>query len=162
MSVVNQYYVYILFSKRNGTLYTGVTSDIVKRVWEHKNKIYKGFTSKYEVDKLGYYEIYNDINLAIDREKQLKGGNRKQKLKLIETINPNWDDLYDKIIKQLDCFNLITFGLAMTCNVSCHTIMSPVHVIARCYKRRSNPVPCLYAPFITWIASLPLVVRNDM
>ena len=69
-------YVYILASKKNGTLYVGVTSDLVKRVYEHKNKIYKGFTSKYEVDKLVYYESFDDILLAIQREKQIKKWNR--------------------------------------------------------------------------------------
>ena len=93
-----QYYVYILFSKKNGTLYTGVTSDIIKRVWQHKNKAVKGFTEKYGVDKLGYYEIFDDVNAAISREKQLKGGNRKAKLDLIEMNNPEWIDLYYEII----------------------------------------------------------------
>ena len=89
-----QYYVYILFNKKNGTLYTGVTYDLIKRVWQHKNKVVEGFTQKYSVDKLGYYEIFGDIKLAIAREKQLKGGNRKTKLELIETNNPEWNDLY--------------------------------------------------------------------
>ena len=71
-------YVYILFSKPNGTLYTGVTSNLQKRVWEHKNKVYQSFTSKYGVDKLGYYEVYSDVKDAIAREKQLKGGSRKK------------------------------------------------------------------------------------
>lgn len=87
-------YVYILFNKRNGTLYTGVTSDIVKRIYEHKNKLVDGFTKTYSVDKLGYYEISDNMESTIIREKQIKAGNRKNKLKLIESINPNWDDLY--------------------------------------------------------------------
>lgn len=87
-------YVYILFNKRNGTLYTGVTSDIVKRIYEHKNKLVDGFTKTYSVDKLGYYEISDNMESAIIRKKQIKAGNRKNKLKLIESINPNWDDLY--------------------------------------------------------------------
>ena len=87
-------YVYILFNKRNGTLYTGVTSDIVKRIYEHKNKLVDGFTKTYSVDKLGYYEISDNMESAIIKEKQIKAGNRKNKLKLIESINPNWDDLY--------------------------------------------------------------------
>lgn len=90
-------YIYILFNKRNGTLYTGVTSDLVKRVYEHKNKVYEGFTSKYCVDKLGYYEVFNDIKDAIIREKQIKSGSRKKKIQLIESINPTWLDLYEKI-----------------------------------------------------------------
>ena len=93
-----QYYVYILFNKRNGTLYVGVTNDLVKRVWQHKNKVVEGFTKQYSIDKLGYYEVCNDINSAIAREKQLKGGNRKAKLELIELNNPNWNDLYYDIV----------------------------------------------------------------
>ena len=89
-----QYYVYILFSKKNGTLYVGVTNNLVKRVWEHKNKVVEGFTQKYGVDKLRYYKVYEDINSAIAREKQLKGGNRRSKLELIELNNPDWQDLY--------------------------------------------------------------------
>jgi len=93
-----QGYIYILFNKRNGTLYTGVTSDLIRRVYEHKNKLVEGFTKKYEVDKLGYYEIFENIVQAIEREKQIKAGSRKNKLKLIESINPDWEDLYNKII----------------------------------------------------------------
>ena len=77
---MNNSYVYILFNKRNGTLYVGVTSDLVKRVYEHKNKFVQGFTSKYGVDKLGYYEIYDNIALAIEREKKLKGASRRKKI----------------------------------------------------------------------------------
>ena len=88
-------YIYILFNKRNGTLYTGVTSDLKKRVYEHKNKLTEGFTSKYDVDKLGYYEEYNDIKNAIEREKQIKDGSRKKKIALIESMNPFWKDLAD-------------------------------------------------------------------
>lgn len=91
-------YVYILFSKRNGTLYVGVTSDLIKRIFEHKNKFADGFTKKYNVDKLGYYEIYDNIEDAIIREKKLKGSSRKKKLELIEINNPNWHDLYYDII----------------------------------------------------------------
>ena len=93
-----QYYVYILFNKRNETLYVGVTNDLVKRVWQHKNKALEGFTKQYSIDKLGYYEVCNDINSAIAREKQLKGGNRKAKLELIELNNPDWQDLYYDIV----------------------------------------------------------------
>ena len=93
-----QYYVYILFNKQNGTLYVGVTNDLVKRVWQHKNKVVDGFTKQYGTDKLGYYEACNDINSAIAREKQLKGGNRKAKLELIELNNPDWNDLYYDIV----------------------------------------------------------------
>ena len=94
-----QGYVYILFSKKNGTLYIGVTSDLVKRVYEHKNKFVESFTKKYNVDKLGYYEVFDNIETAIIREKQLKKYYRKQKLDLIETFNPEWHDLYYKIIQ---------------------------------------------------------------
>ena len=93
-----QAYVYILFNKRNGTLYTGITTDIVRRVYEHKNKLVNSFTKKYSVDKLGYYEISDSIENAILREKQIKAGSRKKKLELIETNNPEWKDLYYDII----------------------------------------------------------------
>ncbi len=73
-------YVYILFNKRNGTLYTGVTSNLMRRIHEHKTKAHKGFTEKYDVDKLGYFEIHETIVTAIAREKQIKGGSRKKKL----------------------------------------------------------------------------------
>ena len=86
-------YIYILFNKRNGTLYTGVTSDLKKRLYEHKNKVFDSFTSKYDVNKLGYYEEYNDIKAAIEREKQIKAGSRKKKLSLIESMNSEWKDL---------------------------------------------------------------------
>ncbi len=86
-------YVYILFNKKNGTLYTGVTSDLRKRIYQHKHKVYDGFTSKYDVSKLGYYEIFNDIKNEIEREKQIKGGSRRKKIMLIERSNPQWTDL---------------------------------------------------------------------
>ena len=95
---MKQGYVYILFNKRNGTLYVGVTSDLIKRVYEHKDKTADSFTKKYNVDKLGYYEVFNRIDDTITREKQIKGGNRKSKLSLIESMNPEWIDLYDKIL----------------------------------------------------------------
>ena len=92
-------YVYILFNKKRGTLYVGVTSNLVKRIYEHKNKFADGFTKKYGVDKLGYYEIYDDILNAINREKQLKAGNRQRKIDLIEKDNKEWKDLYNSIIE---------------------------------------------------------------
>ena len=92
------YYVYILSNKRNTVLYTGVTNDLIKRIWQHKQKLAQGFTKKYNVDKLVYYEEYNDINIAISREKQLKGGSRKKKEELICRMNTDWCDLYDGII----------------------------------------------------------------
>ena len=92
-------YTYILFNKKNGTFYVGVTSILVKRVYEHKNKFVKGFTNTYGVDKLGYYEVFDDIQSAIIREKQLKKYYRFQKLDLIEINNPDWNDLYYEIIE---------------------------------------------------------------
>lgn len=86
-------YVYILSNKRNGTLYTGVTSNFVKRIFEHKEKVVNGFSAKYNLDLLVYYEEWWSIEEAIQREKQLKAGNRKKKLSLIESINPDWKDL---------------------------------------------------------------------
>ena len=90
-------YVYILFKQKNGPLYVGVTTDLVKRVYEHKIKLNKGFTQKYNVDKLGYYEIFDDIGTAINREKTLKAGNRQRKIELIESMNPEWIDLYYRL-----------------------------------------------------------------
>ncbi|MFA5991268.1 MAG: GIY-YIG nuclease family protein [Candidatus Doudnabacteria bacterium] len=95
----NSYYIYILASKRNGTLYVGVTNDIIKRVWQHKNDLADGFTKKYEVHKLVYFEQTTDIESAINREKQLKKWHRKWKLDLIEKQNPDWIDLYNDLIK---------------------------------------------------------------
>jgi len=95
---MNRGYIYILFSKRNGTMYVGVTSDLVKRVYEHKGKIIEGFTKKYAIDKLGYYEVFENIVDAIAREKQIKGGSREKKIALIEGMNPDWRDLYFDII----------------------------------------------------------------
>ena len=92
-----QYYVYILASKRNGTLYTGVTSDLKRRVYEHKNKLIQGFTSKYNIGQLVYYEIFGHINDAILREKQLKKWNRSWKIELIENFNAGWSDLWKNI-----------------------------------------------------------------
>ncbi len=88
------YYVYILANKRNGTLYIGVTNDLIKRIHEHKNNLIAGFTSKYNVHRLIYYEQFVNIEYAMQREKRLKKWNRKWKLALIEKENPNWIDLY--------------------------------------------------------------------
>ena len=90
-------YIYILTNKKNGTLYVGVTSSLPKRIWEHKNKFVEGFTNKYHLNKLVYYEVFDDIENAIKREKQLKAGNRKRKLELINSFNPQWKDLYNNI-----------------------------------------------------------------
>lgn len=85
-------------SGKNGTLYIGVTSNIVRRVYEHKNKLVKGFTSKYFVDKLVYFEETNDVSVALTREKAIKAWQRQWKIRLIEENNPNWEDLYVNII----------------------------------------------------------------
>lgn len=91
------YYIYILTNSRNTSLYIGVTSELKKRTWEHKQHLVKGFTSKYGINKLIYHEVFKDINLAIAREKQLKGGSRAQKIKLIEKTNLEWKDLYETL-----------------------------------------------------------------
>ena len=92
------YYVYILASKRNGTLYIGVTNDLVKRIYEHKNDLIEGFTKKYQVHNLIYFEPYEDINEAIIKEKQMKEWKRYWKIKTINKVNPEWKDLYSSIV----------------------------------------------------------------
>ena len=86
-------YIYILTNKNNTTLYTGVTSNLSKRIYEHKNHLVDGFTKKYNLEKLVYYEIHQTILEAIKREKQIEGGSRKKKISLINSINPEWKDL---------------------------------------------------------------------
>jgi len=93
-----QGYVYILTNVHNKVLYTGVTSDLVKRIYEHKNKMVDGFTKKYNVHKLVHFEVSDDMMTAIEREKQIKGWLRKKKIALIEKDNPEWKDLYESII----------------------------------------------------------------
>lgn len=95
---MKSYYVYILASKRNGTLYIGVTDHLVKRVWQHKNNLVEGFTKRYKVHMLVYYEDTPDIMSAIAREKQLKAWKRQWKLELIEKNNTDWHDLYNELI----------------------------------------------------------------
>jgi putative endonuclease len=90
--------VYILASKRNGTLYIGVTSDLVKRIWEHKNNMVDGFTKRYNVHQLVWYELHESMESAITREKRLKNWKRKWKLELIERRNPKWIDMYSTIV----------------------------------------------------------------
>ena len=90
--------IYIMANQRNGTLYIGVTADLVKRVYEHKSGEIAGFTRQYECKMLVYYELYDDMEQAILREKQLKAGSRKKKLALIESKNADWNDLYETII----------------------------------------------------------------
>ncbi|MBK8553609.1 MAG: GIY-YIG nuclease family protein [Ignavibacteria bacterium] len=94
---MNTYYDYILASGKNGTLYNGVTNNLIKRVAQHKRKEVKGFAEKYEVNKLVWYEQTNDISIAIKREKQIKKWNRKWKIRLIEKENPEWNDLFFEI-----------------------------------------------------------------
>ena len=92
------YYVYIMTNKYNTVLYTGVTNDLIRRVYEHKNKLVEGFTAKYNLTKLVYYEIFKDVKEAINREKQIKGWKREKKEKLIKGFNPDWKDLYEEIV----------------------------------------------------------------
>ncbi len=94
-------YVYILSNKKNGTLYVGVTSDLIRRIYEHKERIFKGFSSKYHTSNLVYFEEYDDEITAIEREKQLKKAYRKYKLNLINQFNPEWNDLYKEIVKSI-------------------------------------------------------------
>lgn len=95
--MAKQFCVYILASKKNGTLYVGVTSALTQRIWQHKNKLVAGFTAKYHVDKLVYYEVHENAENAILREKQIKKWNRAWKIQLIEEINPTWRDLYEDV-----------------------------------------------------------------
>jgi putative endonuclease len=92
-----QYYVYILASGMYGTLYIGVTNDLVRRVWEHRNDVVEGFSRRYATHRLVWYEVHEDPYEAITREKQLKKWNRGWKVNLIQRMNPCWDDLYDAI-----------------------------------------------------------------
>jgi len=92
------YYVYILTNKNNSVLYTGVTNNLSRRVYEHKEKLHNGFTKRYNITKLVYYEVFEEPYYAIAREKQIKAGSRKKKLALIDGMNPSWKDLYDELI----------------------------------------------------------------
>ncbi|NEV49771.1 GIY-YIG nuclease family protein [Wolbachia pipientis] len=96
---MKSYYVYILTSKHNKALYIGITSNLTKRIWEHKNKVISGFTSKYNVQKLVYFEVFQDVGSALNRGKLLKSWKREWKIDLVERENPNWADLYDEITK---------------------------------------------------------------
>jgi len=95
---MKQYYIYIMSNDFQSVFYTGVTNDLVRRILEHKNKLVEGFTKKYNITKLLYYEEGNDIKSAVTREKQIKDLNRRKKIRLIETKNPNFEDLYNEII----------------------------------------------------------------
>ncbi len=97
MVVDKQYCVYIMTNAHNTVLYTGVTNDLARRVYEHKNGLGSVFVKKYNVHKLVYYEIGNDVRATIAREKQIKGGSRKKKIDLINSLNPEWQDLYEEI-----------------------------------------------------------------
>ena len=91
-------YCYILFNKKDGVLYTGAINNLIRRVWEHKQKCVDGFSKKYNVDKLGYYEVYDDIESAFSRERQIKAGSRQKKIDLIVSMNPDWKDLYGTLV----------------------------------------------------------------
>lgn len=95
----DQFFVYIMTKERNSTFYTGVTSNLPERVWKHKNGTLGGFTEKYDVKNLVYYEVFDDPENAIKREKQLKKWHRTWKMRVIEEMNPEWKDLYDDICK---------------------------------------------------------------
>ncbi|MGA2158296.1 MAG: GIY-YIG nuclease family protein [Dehalococcoidia bacterium] len=95
--VKDQFYIYIICNKNNSSLYTGVTSDLVKRVSEHRAKVADGFSKRYNLEKLVYYEIAGNAEAAIQREKQLKAGRRRKKIELIEGMNPLWRDLYPEL-----------------------------------------------------------------
>ncbi|HUU38068.1 MAG TPA: GIY-YIG nuclease family protein [Candidatus Desulfaltia sp.] len=92
-----EYCVYIMTNKANRVLYTGITSNLKRRTYEHKEKMIEGFTKRYNINKLVYYEVYEDVSAAIAREKTIKGGSRQKKTDLITRMNPSWDDLYDKL-----------------------------------------------------------------
>ena len=95
------YHVYILASRRNGTLYVGVTNDVMRRTWEHRSELVEGFTKKHGVHLLVWYELHEDIHAAIAREKRLKRWNRAWKIKLIEQNNSGWNDLYDRLTGEI-------------------------------------------------------------
>ncbi len=90
--------IYLLASERNGTLYAGVTSNLIQRVWEHRSGATPGFATQYRCNRLVYFELFEDMNTAITREKQIKSWSRKRKLALIEAVNPRWFDLYDDLL----------------------------------------------------------------
>lgn len=91
------YYVYIITNKYNTVLYTGVTNNLVRRIYEHKEKLVRGFSQRYSLKKLVYYEVFSDPQSAITREKQIKAGTRKRKIELVESANPTWRDLWEEI-----------------------------------------------------------------
>jgi len=93
----HQYYVYLLTNKNNTVIFTGVTNDLMRRIYQHKERLVEGFTKKYNVSKLVCFEATNDVNSAIQREKQIKAGSSQKKIDLINSTNPEWKDLYDEI-----------------------------------------------------------------
>jgi putative endonuclease len=93
----HQYYIYIMTNQHNKVLYTSVTNNLIRRIYEHKEKLVSGFTKRYNIDKLVYYEVFQDAYNAISREKQIKGGSRQKKIDLINRMNPDWKDLYQEI-----------------------------------------------------------------
>ena len=95
--MVKQYYVYIMTNKMNTVIYTGVTKDLLRRVFEHKEKLVKGFTERYNITKLVYYEIFENAENAIQREKQIKDGSRLRKIELVNSMNKEWRDLYEEM-----------------------------------------------------------------
>ena len=99
IDMYNSYYVYIMSNKNNTTLYVGMTNSIERRSEEHKSGLIKGFTQRYNCDKLVYFEVYSDVNQAIEREKQIKSWNRNRKTALIMEINPQWIDLYHQMLR---------------------------------------------------------------
>ena len=96
-AVSRQYYVYMMTNKRNTVLYVGVTNDLIRRAYEHREKLVDGFTKKYNIVKLVYYEVLEDIENAILREKQIKAGSRQKKIQLISNVNKEWRDLYEEL-----------------------------------------------------------------
>ncbi len=92
-----QYYVYIMTNDTNTVTYTGITNDLVRRIYEHREKMVEGFTRKYNIGKLVYYEVCGDIDSAISREKQIKGSSRQRKIQLVNSINKEWRDLYEEL-----------------------------------------------------------------
>jgi putative endonuclease len=95
---MKNYFVYLLASQKNGTLYVGVTNDLIRRVWEHKNDFVEGFTKHYQIHRLVWYEETTDVTSAIQREKQIKKWRRQWKINLIEKENPEWEDLFDQLV----------------------------------------------------------------
>ena len=97
---MKNYYVYIVTNKSRGTLYTGMSNNLVRRSYEHRNSLVEGFTKKYKLKRLVYFEVFNRVEDAINREKRLKKWNRQWKIELIENVNPNWNDLYERLVEE--------------------------------------------------------------